>query len=78
LIERSTDRKNTVVVSDDREISLFARHCGVKAMSVEEFIRPPRSQAGRGQDSAAGEAKQGLNYTQQARINEELKKLWLK
>jgi predicted RNA-binding protein with PIN domain len=73
IIERSQDKKNTVVVSDDKEIAVFVKSCGVKVMSVEEFI-------GRSPDDkrrAKEDLKTELNYSQVARINEELKKIWL-
>jgi len=77
MLENLQDRKNTVVVSDDREIASFARHCGAKAMSVEEFIGLPRRSAAQRQ-ARENDTKPVLNYSQTAKINEELKKLWLK
>lgn len=71
LLENSKDRKNTVVVSDDREIAYFAKHAGAKPLNVGEFIKPA---AAAHKDMGGDE----LNYTQISKINEELRKLWLK
>jgi hypothetical protein len=76
MIEEPADRKNTIVVSDDKEIVVFARLCKVRPMSVEEFIGSPR-RAAAGRLAAKQEAKEDLNYSQTAEINAELKKIWL-
>ncbi|MDD5027377.1 MAG: NYN domain-containing protein [Candidatus Omnitrophica bacterium] len=75
LVELTINRKNIVVVSDDKEIRFFVRSCGAKSMSVEDFLgvqgnkrRPPGK-------NPAPEAE--LSYAQMHKINEELKKLWL-
>ena len=73
IIERSQDKKNTVVVSDDKEIVVFVKCCGVKTMSVEEFIgRSPNDKRREKED-----IKPELYFSQVAKINEELKKIWL-
>lgn len=71
IAEGLKDKKNTIVVSDDKEISLFIKLCGIKSMSVEDFIGKPSAVI------KAEEAKQELNYSQIAKINAELKKIWL-
>ena len=71
MIERQPDPKNTVVVSDDKEIAVFVKSCGVRSMSVEEFIGP-------GKPPIKEDLKPELNYSQIAEINEELRRIWLK
>lgn len=79
IIDTSVNLRNIVVVSEDKEISCFAKYAGCKAMSVIEFM---------GYLTAADEkkkinrkekdlSKQDLNYSQIHKINDELKKLWL-
>jgi len=74
IVETTDKAINTVVVTDDKEIRFFARACGAKSISVEEFI--PLKAKGQGKNSDSAESE--LSYTQKHEINEELKKLWLK
>jgi len=73
LIELMPNPKNVVVVSDDKEIRLFAKSCRAKAESVEDFLafqdKFPHKRV------EAPEAE--ISYTQMHKINEELRKLWL-
>jgi len=73
LIELIPNPKNVVVVSDDKEIKLFARGCKAQVASVEDFLnfqhKSPRN------STSFREAE--LTYTQMHKINEELKKIWL-
>ena len=72
MVENSGNPKNTVVVSDDKEIRFFARAYAVRCSSVEEFIKckvmPQRKEI-------SPDAE--LSYSQMHAINQELKKLWL-
>lgn len=75
LVEESGNRKNIVVVSDDKDIKFFAKSSGAKPMGVEEFIGCKK------QDNSEKErdlVKPKLNYSQVEQINQELKALWLK
>ncbi|PIP19597.1 MAG: hypothetical protein COT38_04110 [Candidatus Omnitrophica bacterium CG08_land_8_20_14_0_20_41_16] len=74
LLELFDNSKNVVVVSDDKEIIFFARACRAKAISVEEFIRD-KVETKRG-NSILDETK--VSFSAMSRINEELRKLWLK
>ncbi len=74
ILETSGVAASTVVVSDDKEIKFFAKACGAKAISVEEFIPSKEKKQLKNSDLTKPE----LNYTQMHKINEELKKLWLK
>lgn len=75
LVEESARRGNIVVVSDDKEVKFMVRSLGARHMSVQDFIevksltRPQRP---------GDEPKIRLSYAQECRINQELKRLWLK
>lgn len=76
------NRKNIIVVSDDREIVSYAKQAGARVLSVEDFLgKDPALNKRARQDKRLEEKntlKQELNYTQVDKINEELKRLWLK
>jgi predicted RNA-binding protein with PIN domain len=74
LIENSVNPKTLVVVSDDKQIILFAKACGAKSMSVEEFLGRKEKLSEDNSDSLKPE----INYSQMQKINQELRKLWLK
>jgi predicted RNA-binding protein with PIN domain len=79
IIEKAPDYKNTVVVSDDKEIAGFVKSCRVKTMGAGEFLcRPEARAAGASGNSKtkSQDIKPELNYSQIAEINAELKKLW--
>ena len=73
MVEESDNPKNTVVVSDDKEIRFFVKSMGAKAMGVEEFIKG-KEKSPRNNISLKPE----LTYTQMHKINQELKSIWLK
>ena len=75
ILENSPVAKSSVVVSDDRQIRDFARLCGAVPLGIEEFLNPPRKKASGRKEELI---KADLSYTQAHKINEELKKLWLK
>lgn len=74
IVESYGNRKIIVVVSDDNEVKFFARSSGAKAMSAEEFLNPESKSRSRKENMA--ESK--LSYSQMHKINEELKKIWLR
>jgi predicted RNA-binding protein with PIN domain len=74
IIEQAAHPGNTVVVSDDKEIRFFIKAAGARALSVEEFLYPVLL---RHRPSRQIEAPE-LTYSQKHKINQELKKLWLK
>lgn len=75
FVEQTANRKNIIVVSDDREIKLCVQSLGACSKGIEDFITH-REKSGNfhKQDSAA---EQKLNYSQMQKINQELKKIWL-
>ena len=77
LTERTRDPKGTVVVSDDKEIRIFVKACGARAMSVADFFAPLIKE----EEKAAARKGEGaceLSITQMAEIDKELRKIWLK
>jgi len=75
MVEESADRKNIVVVSDDKEIKFMAKTMGARHMGIEDFIAPKSRSQRRGNGEAL---KVELSYIQMHKINQELRKLWLK
>jgi predicted RNA-binding protein with PIN domain len=78
LLEHTVAARTCIVVSDDREIRMFARMAGAQTIGVEEFI-------GRGKKNSVVSARQRqekedskLNYSQMEKINKELREKWLK
>lgn len=74
ILENSGNARNFVVVSDDKEIIFFAKAYRAKAMSVERFIGIKAKRQGVNQDPM--EIK--IGFSAMHKINEELRKLWLK
>lgn len=74
LLEKAAGVKNIIVVSDDKEIRIFTRLIGARSLSVKDFIcrkeRLIRAQT--------DPVKSELSYTQMHKINQELRKIWLK
>lgn len=64
-----------MVVSDDKEIRFFAKGLGARVMGVEEFLEPGIAAPRR---TASEHAKPELGQSEVRRINEELKRIWLK
>jgi predicted RNA-binding protein with PIN domain len=83
IVENSGDFKNTVVVSDDKEIRFFVKSIGAKMKGVEEFINPLNLSQARAKRKGRLKEKEDfpeleLTYSQMQKINEELRKIWLK
>lgn len=74
IIQKSQNPRIAVVVSDDKEIVLFIRACGARPMAVVEFL----SQVDRVKGTNVEQVETELSYSQRHKINEELKKIWLK
>ncbi len=73
LADRCANPKNTVTVTDDKELRLYVRALKGKVIGVEEFLSPKEKAGCRRNDEAEAE----LSFTQKERINQELRKLWL-
>jgi predicted RNA-binding protein with PIN domain len=85
IVEGSGNARNTIVVSDDKEIRYFVKSMGAYAMGVEEFLLPAikthpilNAKDKKRQDREEASLEVELTYRQMDEINQELKKLWLK
>ena len=76
ILEASARPKDAIVISNDREILSFAKSMGARFLKVEEFVDPDSGKKHRQIKDA--ETKPGLNFTEISRINNELRKIWLK
>lgn len=77
MVEDYFYRKNCVVVTDDKDIFLYARSLGARVMKVAAFtaVRVPRSSAQtRGQETDG----KYISLSRQEKINKELRFFWLK
>lgn len=74
IVERAGGGKNTVVVSDDKQIQLSARFFRAQVLGVEEFIRHKERKI---KKAASIGLKPEITYAQMHSINMELRKLWL-
>jgi len=76
MVEESAGRGSIIVVTDDAEIKFAVRALGARVQAIAEFTG---SKARRERPAAGKEQPKDLpTYTQMQRINEELRKLWLK
>jgi predicted RNA-binding protein with PIN domain len=73
MVEEDDSRKNCVVVSDDKDIYLYARSLGARVMSVDTFTAKFKGVQGR-QDSDG----KYISLSRQEKINKEFSKIWLK
>jgi predicted RNA-binding protein with PIN domain len=73
MLEKAASPKNIVVVSDDKEIIIFTRLIGARPLAVKDFIRRKDKST-----TPAIALKPELTYAQMHKINQELRKLWLK
>jgi predicted RNA-binding protein with PIN domain len=74
IIETQGNNKNTVVISDDKEIKYFVKSCGMKALGIEEFINHKKKKINLEDESLKPE----LTYSAMYKINQELRQIWLK
>jgi len=72
IVEESANRKNIVVVSDDKEIKFIVKSLGARSIGIEEFIKAKEK------SQKKEVIKPELNYSQIHKINQELRKIWLK
>ena len=72
-VSRSPQKKNTVVVTDDRDIQLSVRAQGAQVKSVDEFLS--RKEAAK--NSAATEDSKYISKTLEYKITAEFEQIWL-
>jgi len=73
MVEEDMTRKNCVVVTDDKDIFLYARSLGARVMSVAAFTSKTKETHGR-QESGG----KYISLSRQEKINKELQGIWLK
>ncbi|MBF0523004.1 MAG: NYN domain-containing protein [Candidatus Omnitrophica bacterium] len=78
IVEDSSNKKNIVVVTDDRDIRVYVRSLGARVMTVAEFL--PKTQTVR-QASKAKEAhvehSKHIPSVLEHKINAEFREIWL-
>ncbi len=75
IVESASIPKNLVVVSDDRQIRDFVKLCGAVSLRVEEFLNFSRKKVS---SRAVDLPKAELGGNAARKINDELRKIWLK
>jgi predicted RNA-binding protein with PIN domain len=73
MVEKMPHKKNCVVVSDDKDVFLYARSLGAKVMKVAAFVSKARGHGAPG-DSVG----KYISLSRQEKINQEFQKIWLK
>jgi predicted RNA-binding protein with PIN domain len=71
--EQAKNKKQIIVVTDDRQLAYRARSLGGKSIRVDEFI----SKIKRKKKKEKKEEIKDIKYSVQREITEELKKIWL-
>jgi hypothetical protein len=74
ILQDLPNPKNAVVVSDDKEIRFFAKSLRANVIGVKEFIGLKAKVPQDKRDALKPE----LTYSQMHKINQELRKIWLK
>ncbi len=74
MVEEMPAKKNCVVVSDDKDIFLYARSLGARVMSVTAFTSS-KLHGLHGRQETGGKY---IPLSRQEKINKELKSIWLK
>lgn len=74
ILNKSPNAKSIIVVSDDRALRLSARSYGAQLMGVREFL----GKADKASKHTAKNNCDKLPISEEKKINEELRKIWLK
>jgi len=80
IVERSSSKKSTIVVTDDRDIQYAVRALGAGVSSVKAFLNQgngPGVKPGSAKKSGRGHEKY-IPKTDESKITDELGKIWLK
>ena len=79
MVDNSKIKKNTVVVTNDRDIQYAVRASGASAMSVQHFFRLEKAQEDAQSNKGRSKpASKNISNTLEFSINQEMKKIWLK
>lgn len=79
LVEKSSNKKNIVVVTNDRGIKYAVRPLGAKVIAVKEFlINKQETKASQAKINKGHENIKRVSKAAETKITEELKSVWLK
>jgi len=83
LVDKTKNRKNTVVVTNDKDVRFYVRALGAQVCQVKEFLDKSRWSASSAKGKKKREAlidigKKKLSGSLAAKINSELKDIWLR
>ena len=75
MVEEDADPKNCVVVSNDKDIYIYARSLGAQVMSVSAFTSNKSFTTKAQQHDSGGK---NISLSRQEKIKKEFSKIWLK
>ena len=81
MVADSKQKKNIVVVTNDRDIRFFVRAQGAQVVSVQDFIKKMRADFLRKRSnpsSPSGEDSKQISKTLEFKITSELEEIWVK
>lgn len=82
IVEQQENRKNIIVVTNDRDIQYAVRALGAKVEGVEGFlaraVKGPSEQLQARRGKPSGERPKTISKTLEAEITDEFKRIWLK
>ncbi|MBF0489731.1 MAG: NYN domain-containing protein [Candidatus Omnitrophica bacterium] len=79
IVEQYPAKKSLVVVSNDKDIKLYVRALGAAVLSVKEFMRTALEKKHQSSQWGSKEAtSKYISLTDQARINKEFERIWIK
>jgi predicted RNA-binding protein with PIN domain len=78
IVEDAANKKEIVVVTDDKDLYLYVRKLGAKVMSNAEFVaKGGDRRAPKGKPSKASEKTKVISSTFEHSINQEFEKIWI-
>jgi len=83
IVEKAANKKQIVVVTDDREIKYYVRPLGATVLSVKDFLSKCQPRLSRGPSHpkasiAVKGAKKRIPSATGSKITKELEKIWIK
>ncbi|MBL7131590.1 MAG: NYN domain-containing protein [Candidatus Omnitrophica bacterium] len=76
LIDKTSNPKNIIVVSDDKDIKFYCRSQGAKILGVDDFIKKAYKKFNTSRTSNTEFFE--LSVWERKKINDELSRIWLK
>ena len=78
MVDDSSDKKNTVILTNDRAIQYAVRASGASAVSVQDFFCFEKDKKGASNTGFSKSTAKNISNTLEFSINQEMKKIWLK